>query len=524
MVLREISGAPLPLRRRSAGWKARFRAGTALLALLLASSSLSGQQQPDTGTQVQQRVLEVRRRQVELRAGKAELQRNEQLFKDGLISPVELERARARMDQLQLNYQEALLSLLSLQPRIAVQAAVKFQDASGRQFIRLTVANLTPAFDDTQFRLLNNFEGADPIPEALRTRDIRDIFISLQDPGSTAVPRGTTVGLPYESHISQLRYGESKTLVFQLLRDVSQVLVAVNYLGQQREIQVQLEQAGTGNVLSITSTQISQEADLGTQVTYSLRLERSTVDVRGFQLRVLGLPKQISYSFIEPQTQARLSQLNFPAGVTQQSLDLRLFLPEQADSDLAIDRPVSFWAVALDAAHADALPADRAVTQEEIQHSGAGSLRLSLTPRGVGKIEVAAASLFSEIEAGQPVRTPMTVRNTGTRRLDHVWLRAEGPIGWKTEIQPAEISSLDLRRDQDVKLVIVPPESVAVGDYEVRIKTESLADNRRVSSEDKIYRVNVKPRSNLLATTLVVVLLGGMVVGVVFFSIRLTRR
>ena len=58
-----------------------------------------------------------------------------------------------------------------------------------------------------------------------------------------------------------------------------------------------------------TSTQISQEADLGAQATYSLVLGRSTVDVRSFELKVLNLPQQIDYSFVDPTTEARLSQL-----------------------------------------------------------------------------------------------------------------------------------------------------------------------------------------------------------------------
>ena len=65
---------------------------------------------------------------------------------------------------------------------------------------------------------------------------------------------------------------------------------------------------------------------------------------------------------------------------------------------------------------------------------------------------------------------------------------------------------------------------VGVGDYEVRIKTESFADNRRIQSEDKIYRVSVKAKTNIFGTS---VLIGGLlllVVGIVVFGVRLTKR
>jgi len=62
------------------------------------------------------------------------------------------------------------------------------------------------------------------------------------------------------------------------------------------------------------------------------------------------------------------------------------------------------------------------------------------------------------------------------------------------------------------------------GTYEVRIKSESYAYNRRVPSEDKIYRVSVKAGTNVWGTT---ALIGGLlllVVGIVVLGLKLTRR
>ena len=199
--------------------------------VLLACSFLppaSGQQARVSDEQ--RRWLEVRRRQIELRAARQEVRRLEELYNQGLVPKMRLDQARTELEKVQLSYQEAVLSLLALEPRLSVRRAVKYQTPDGRKFVRLTVANLTPTFDDSQFRLLQNFEGADPIPEELRRRDVQDIFISLKDPGEqqtgsltgTIVERsvrGTTISLPYEVHIPKLSYGEEKTMEFQLLRD-----------------------------------------------------------------------------------------------------------------------------------------------------------------------------------------------------------------------------------------------------------------------------------------------------------------
>ncbi len=500
----------------------------ALAFLCLSPSPARPQSGSPPVSDEQRRFLEVRRRQVELTAARAELKRAQELFDEKLLARTDLDRARVIVDTAQLNYQEAVLSLLGQQPRLSVRSAVRRQSRDGRTFVRLTVENLSPRFDDSQFTLLNNFEGADPIPESLRTRDVQDIFVSLKSTGEAGVgtpttPRGTTIGLPYETHIPTLKYRESRALDFQLLRDVNSVIVATTYKGQVQEMDIQLQQAEMADVVNLTSTQISQEADLGSQVTYDLRLDRSTVDVRSFQLKVVNLPHQISYSFVDAN-QARLSQINFPSGVAQQTLGLRLFLPERADDQVRIDQPLKFWALVMDDGQAPRFQAERTYSAQEIEGSRTGRVRLVATPRGAGKIEVSAPSLFAEIQPGETVTATMSLRNTGTRRLDNVKLSAEYPLNWRAEVVPDNVPSLELNREAQVKLSVIPPPDVAVGDYEIRIKTESYAYNRRVPSEDKIYRVSVKAGTNLWATLGLIGLLLALIVGIVVFGLKLTRR
>lgn len=505
------------------------------LCLLLSCVGILAWGQQARISDEQRRFLEVRRRQIELQAARQEVKRLEELFSQGLVPKTKLDQARTELEKAQLSYQEAVLSLLALEPRISVRQAVKSQTPDGRKFVRLTIANLTPTFDDSQFRLLSNFEGADPIPDELRRRDVQDIFVSLKDPGESPTgsltgtiaersARGTIISLPYEIHIPKLAYGEEKTLEFQLLRDVASVIVSMSYKGQTLEQVIQLQQAEGEHTVTVSFTQFSQEADLGGQATYDLRLERSTVDVRSFELKVVNLPRQITYSFIDPNTQARLSQINFPAGVTEQRLGLRLFLPERADEQVRIDEPLEFWALVMDKQQAQRFQQERVYLPAEIEQSRAGRVRLVIIPRGVGRIEVSAVSLFSEIHPGESVETTITIRNTGTRRLDNIKLMAEYPLNWRVELQPDIIPALEINREASVRLKIIPPPDVPVGDYEVRLKTESYAYGRRVPSEDKIYRVSVKGQASLWGTA---VLVGGLlllVIGIVVFGIKLTRR
>lgn len=513
-------------RRRTIG-----SVGLVMLSLWGLIVSAAGGQE---GEEVR-RLLDVRRRQIELQSARQEVKRLEELYNQGIIPKTNLDRARMELEKAQLAYQEAVLSLLALEPRISVRQAVKYQAADGRRFVRLTVTNLTPTFDDAQFRLLQNFEGADPIPDELRRRDVQDIFISLKDPGEPVMGsltgtiterpvRGTTISLPYEVHIPRLNYGEERTLTFQLLRDVSSVIVSVSYKGRTLEQVVQLEQAGGESVVTVSSTQFSQEADLGGQATYDLRIERSTVDVRSFHLKVVNLPRQVTYSFLDPNTQARLSQITFPAGVTEQRLSLRLFLPERADEQVRMDEPLEFWALVGEEGPMAAFREDRRYTARELAAARVGRVRLVVIPRGVGRIELSAASLFSEITVGQSVQTRLMLRNAGTRRLDNVTLSAEYPLNWRVELEPDVIPALEINREAEVRLRIIPPPDVPVGEYEVRIRAESSAYGRRVQAEDKIYRVSVKARTELWTTAALIGGLLALVIGIVIFGVRLTRR
>ena len=74
------------------------------------------------------------------------------------------------------------------------------------------------------------------------------------------------------------------------------------------------------------------------------------------------------------------------------------------------------------------------------------------------------------------------------------------------DVIPDIVPLLEINRESNLKLRIVPPPGVPVGDYEVKLKTESYAYNRRVPSEDKIYRISVKAPANIWGTS---ALIGG---------------
>ncbi|MHB9029556.1 MAG: COG1470 family protein, partial [Candidatus Latescibacterota bacterium] len=257
-----------------------------------------------------------------------------------------------------------------------------------------------------------------------------------------------------------------------------------------------------------------------------LTLERFSDTNDVYILAVSGLPRQVSYDFTDTETNARLSQIRFAQGVNTKRIALRVYLPDRKDDDVIIDQPLAFTALALSKVEQDRLAGTDLATlsRAELEGIRAGKARLELLPRGVGRIEVRATTLYHEITLGDSVAMNITVRNSGSRRLDNIRITTDNPLHWRSTVTPDLIRSLDPEREETVRLVFLPPSDAGVGAQEVKIRTEAMANNRAVQTEDKTVRIQVQAKTPLLWTAMLVMLLIGLVTGIVVFGIKISRR
>jgi len=352
-------------------------------------------------------------------------------------------------------------------------------------------------------------------------KQIKDVSVSLKS-------EGKIISDPYEKTIASLPLESEQDVTFQLLKDAEDLDVNVFYSGKNETTSIYLQKGVSANIVTINSAQFSQEADLESQATYDLSLEKFSGEANIFKLGLANLPHQINYEFSDPLTNARLSQIKFTEGVTSMKLSLKLYLPRNADAQVVIDKPIAFYALALDNSQAarleNILTQEAAIGPQDIESLRAGNVKLELIPRGVGKINVQAVNLYHEIKVGESVKMEVLVRNTGTRKLNNIRIFSDLPLNWRSEIQPDLIDFLEQNKEQVVTIKFLPPANVAVGDYEPKIKTECSADNRNVESEEKLVRIHVATKTNILGISLLVLLLGGLLVGIVVFGIKLTRR
>ncbi|MFQ5568709.1 MAG: NEW3 domain-containing protein [Rhodothermales bacterium] len=492
----------------------------ALAVLLLAPAGREARAQ--SGTFFNQRddaypLLGLKRAKEAYETSRAEYERQKELFDKQLISRQALENAFRSFSDAEVNYQQSLLSVLFEQQYVVVSRAVKFQGRGGRKRVRLTLKNSTGG--TAEFQKLIGIE--DELFRSLQPDRIDNIYISLLNDDNAIISQ------PYEQKIDVLTVGEPVTVDFGLLQDLDAVTVSLLYgNGTQQSRKIFLEKDASVNIAAIQAEQFSQEVDLGGSTDYAMTLELFSGVSNTFKLEVVNLPSEITSYFLDPGTSNRLSQFQFTEGVNTREAALRVFLPERPTGEVNMDEAIPFYAVAIPRERVDEIGTlrDRTLTQSEIEALNVGYVRLELVPRGIGEILVRAPQLFHTIKPDETVDVNVEIVNEGTRRLDNVRIEADLPLNWTDVIEPDVVEKLDINEEQRVQLRFTPPEDIAPGRYEIRIRTTSLSDNQPIEGEDKTVTIEVEQKANVLGTFFLIFVIVGLVVGIVVFGIRLSRR
>ncbi|UCG63125.1 MAG: hypothetical protein JSV52_07550 [Candidatus Zixiibacteriota bacterium] len=463
------------------------------------------------------RLLGLKRAKQAYDAVRAEYERQQQLFEKGMITSLDLEQSRARFYDAEVNYQQSLLAVLFEEQHVSVARAVKYQTADDSKHVRLTIANTSGG--TAEFQQLLRMD--DELLRTLQPDVIHNVYVSIQNDDRAIISR------PYEAKISQLRFDEPVRLDFELLQDLDAVTIFLYYAnGAQRYMKVFLEKDASVDRVAVQSEQFSQEVELGTSSAFDLTMELFSGTSNTFSLEVVNLPQQIGRFFKDPAGQVRLSQVKFTQGNRTKRAALEVSLPDRPSSEVLMDKPIPFYVLVLPREKIDGLTdlRERMWTETELDSLEVGYVRLELIPRGKGEITVRAPQLYHAINAGGTAEMYVDLVNEGSNRLDNIELNVDLPLGWSRTVEPRVVPSLEINEEARIVFTFIPPEDVAVGKYQVRIRTSGLSNSEPVTAEDKTVTIEVKPRASLAGTLTVVVLLIGLVTGVVVFGIRLSRR
>ena len=448
---------------------------------------------------------------------KKELERVKELLKDGQKSQKDYDDIKKSYDNAEVDYQQQMLSVLFENQYIIISNAVKYSSETGDKVVRITLDNSSSG--SAELKKLINFDKE--LFKALEPDVINNIYVSILNDNAI-------IGQPYERKIERLPANQPKDVSFVLLQDVDVVTVHLLYgRGSTIDKTIYLKKDSSINKVEIQSDQFSQEVELGNSATYDLRLELFSGTSDTFKLEVLNLPSQINRYFVSAGTDTRLSYFKFTESTSTKKASLKVFLPDRASDSIKMDKSIAFYALAIPQNRVKEINLDvsKHYTEKEITDLNVGYVKLDLKPRGVGELLVKAQLLFFSIDPGESVEVPIELVNNGTRSLNNVEIDIDYlPLNWTYTIDPKNIDRLNVSEEKRAIINIVPSSDAAPNRYEVRISTTSLSDEQPISGEDKTIIVEIKAKTNLVGMIIIIVLILGLVGGMVFFGIKLSRR
>lgn len=466
-----------------------------ILAFMICFSIMDTYAQGDSEAAL---LLDLKKTRADYEVARQKFQNDTKLYNEKAISANDFNRSKNELLSKEVDYQKLILKLISQQSYVTIERAIKYQDERGDRKVKIT---LKSALEGNEEYLSQFKEHFDVFTPEMRSGKIYNIYVSLVDNESK-----TIIGSPYEFRVPYIELGKTAMADFELLKDAENLTVSLNYNNRKDEKNIYLKKDASVNVIDISSMQFSQEADLSSKATYDLTLERFSTSDDVYRLEILNLPRQITYDFMDGGS--KVTQIKFAQGVNVKKLSLQVYLPDRDDEQVVIDHPIKFQVQTVTASNGEK----------------AGSEGLEIVPKGRGKIEVRANNLYHEITTGKQVVMTITVRNGGSRRLDNIKMTTEKPLGWETTIEPNVIKSLEPEKEESVRVTIIPPKDGGVGAQEVKIKTEAMADNRKVDTEDKTVRIQVNAATSIIGTITLILLLVAFIGGIVWFGMKLSKR
>ena len=142
---------------------------------------------------------------------------------------------------------------------------------------------------------------------------------------------------------------------------------------------------------------------------------------------------------------------------------------------------------------------------------------LSAKIRGNYDMKLYAEKYRYEVDKGDAVTFPITVANGGNAgALTNVKIEVEAPDGWKAEITPKTVASIQPDEKSIITIKVVPPANIVASEYKITVKVTS--DQTEKSDE---FHILVKEQSMVALFGILVL---GLVGGGVYYMFRKYKR
>ncbi len=485
--------------------------------------------------------LSLRTARVDLETAKAAYERYEAehkeaqvLFQKGIMSRKELDdavsayaRAAQQLKQAEILLEKTRLGFLANATHITIVEAKKYYDNEGRRKLDLVLRN-TSNLPQAESALVRTDPNLPAQPTWQNPSQIRAL-LNIENIIVSVVKDTASISKPYEEIIPTLPYGQEKKVTFELLTDVEQAGVRLQYLDQTVTNSIYLEKESLQEIPTVVASQFSLEGELGTDVRYDLGLEMLVTSDRNFSLAVTNMPPQINCYFMDSSSGSRITSVRFTQEVSKHNLSLRTSIPRKLDVTM-IDKRIDFQVWVATPAQIELVNKlkrqhpDAGFSSEELSQIGAGRMDLSLIPKGSGRLEILINNLYSEIKPQEPLVIQADLHNDGTLTLFNVIPEVSPPLRWQAEVEPKTIERMQPNEKQTIRIQLQPGADVGVGEYEAQIEARGQSGSETIEALEKRVKVRINAETNIKANLLLVGGLVSLIVVIMVFGVKLSRR
>ncbi len=472
----------------------------------------------------QEAQLKLDQARAEMDRAKVDYDATERLFKDKVVTIDDLNRSRQKYERAVLSFNRARIELektrlgfLKDATLITVLDARKYRDRQGRVMVAITLRN------DSDLGKARVVMGKKAKREEIASLlKIDNVLVSLR--------RGAIVGDPFQRIIPELRYGQTATLEFVLLRrSVEDLSIRIEYLDSVKDYHVTLKKETRQELPTMSSTQYSLQGELGAKVTYSLEFERMARTEQSFPLAVFNLPSVFSCAFIDSRSKSKITQLKFTRDISVQKLNLEISVPQKLDPAM-IDASLEFTVLVTNRQNLATIRQlgkkyrDRKVPDRILDRIKGGRVKLVLVPKGTGKLEILVANKFKEVEQGGKIEFRYKLLNSGTLPLREVTPQADPPMDWEVKFAPDCFAVIAPGEEKILKVKALPPTDIAVGKYTLTLKCEGQAGVETVEARERDVDIQISAKGDITGTLVLVGIMLGLVVFLAVVSVKVSRR
>lgn len=479
-----------------------------------------------TQLETRQAKLALDQAKSEMKRAKVEFEETKRLFEEKIVAIDKLNKARQVYEKAVLGHEQAKIELektklefLKGATLVTVVDAIKYRSVEGEVMVTIKLRN-----DSDIDKAWVAMGGKENISKEKLTSllKIDNVVVSLQDEA--------IIGDPYQQIIQEIKYGEEASLKYRLLkRDVEEITVVMEFLETEKRYTVFLKKEALQDLPTVSSTQYAQQGQLGTKIRYDLELERLAKTEQSFSLVVLNLPSAVSFTFLDPRSQAKITQIKFTSEISKQSLDFEVSIPEKLAGSL-VDKNISFYVLVTRQAQMKFIYEltqkydGKDIPVEEIVKINGNKVNLILIPKGTPKVELMVANLFKEVQIGKEVELKFDVANSGTLQLRNVTPDISLPIEWQGRLEPREIPVLEPGEKKLTTATITPPENVSIGEYTIILKCLGHSGIESVEAVEKDFKLRIVPKSSITGTLVLMIILVGIVLFIAVASVKISRR